>query len=395
MRALRGLLSFSFILLSIEFLDELIFGAGEAAWPLIRDDLSLNYIQIGALLALPRLFSGVIEPFLGILADTSRRRALILGGGLILIASLALTAASGSFLPLLISFLLYSPASGAFVSLSQAALMDAEPARHEQNMARWTFAGSLGVVAGPLALGAAYLFGADWRGLFLVFALLALLIWLLARRYPFPAPVEAASPPRLKETLSAGLRQAFAALRRGEVLRWLILLEFGDLMLDVLLGFLALYMVDAAGATQAQAGLAVGVWTVSGLIGDLLLIPLLERFPGIPYLRLSALLEFLLFSAFLLTPSYPARLVLLALLGLFNSGWYAILRSRLYTAMPGRSGLSLTVDNLAGLIGGLLPLGLSWVAQEYNIQAAMGLMLLGPLALLIGLPRGAPLQKVD
>jgi hypothetical protein len=31
--------------------------------------------------------------------------------------------------------------------------MDIDPARHEQSMARWTFVGSLGVVAGPLALG--------------------------------------------------------------------------------------------------------------------------------------------------------------------------------------------------------------------------------------------------
>lgn len=41
------------ILLLIEFLDELVFGAGEAAWPLIRDDLALSYDQIGLLLGIP------------------------------------------------------------------------------------------------------------------------------------------------------------------------------------------------------------------------------------------------------------------------------------------------------------------------------------------------------
>jgi hypothetical protein len=35
------------IFLLIEFLDELVFGATEAAWPLVRSDLGLNYSQIG------------------------------------------------------------------------------------------------------------------------------------------------------------------------------------------------------------------------------------------------------------------------------------------------------------------------------------------------------------
>jgi hypothetical protein len=37
---------------AIEFLDELVFGASEAAWPLIRDDLG-HYLQIGVLLSPP------------------------------------------------------------------------------------------------------------------------------------------------------------------------------------------------------------------------------------------------------------------------------------------------------------------------------------------------------
>ncbi len=40
--------------LLIEFIDELVFGVEAAAWPLIRDDLALNYIQIGLALSLPR-----------------------------------------------------------------------------------------------------------------------------------------------------------------------------------------------------------------------------------------------------------------------------------------------------------------------------------------------------
>ena len=133
---------FILTLLAIEFLDEFIFGAQEAAWPLVRTDLGLSYVQIGLLLGLPGVVSSLVEPFLGILGDVWKRNVLILGGGLVFALALLLTALSQSFPVLLTSFILFYPASGAFVSLSQATLMDTDTARHEQNMARWASAGA-------------------------------------------------------------------------------------------------------------------------------------------------------------------------------------------------------------------------------------------------------------
>jgi len=382
-RTLRHAAVFTLTLLAIEFLDEFVFGAREAAWPLIRTDLGLSYAQVGLLLGLPSLVSSLVEPFLGILGDIWRRRVLILGGGVVFALALLLTALSQDFPVLLISFITFYSASGAFVSLSQATLMDADPARHEQNMARWTFAGSLGVVAGPIALGVAAMLNLGWRGLFLVFAGLTLIP--LAVAYRFRSAIGQRESERTD--FKAGMVDALRALRRGEVLRWLTLLEFSDLMLDVLLGFLALYFVDVVGATPAQAGAAVAVWTGLGLLGNLLLIPLLERVRGLRYLRLSAVAELVLFPAFLLVPGFGAKLMLLGLLGLFNAGWYSILQAQLYSAMPGQSGTVMTVGNVFGLVGGLVPLGLGLVAERFDLAVTMWLLLLGPLALVIGIPR--------
>jgi len=379
----RNTAVFSLTLLFIEFLDEFVFGAREAAWPLIRTDLSLSYAQIGLLLGVPSLVSSVVEPFLGILGDVWRRRVLILGGGALFALALLLTALSQSFVILLISFALFYPASGAFVSLSQATLMDLAPSRHEQNMARWTLAGSLGVVAGPLALGAATRLGLGWREPFLLFAGLALIMLAVASRFRVANGQQKSE----RADFKAGMIDALRALRRGEVLRWLTLLQFSDLMLDVLLGFLALYFVDVVGVTPARASAAVAVWTGLGLLGDLLLIPLLERVRGLRYLRLSAAVELVLFPAFLLIPNVWAKFVLLGLLGFFNAGWYSILKAQLYSAMPGQSGTVMTVGNIFGLVGGLLPLGLGLVAERFALTATMWLLLLGPAALLIGIPR--------
>jgi FSR family fosmidomycin resistance protein-like MFS transporter len=395
-RHLRSAGMFGLALLVIEFLDEFVFGAREAAWPLIRADLNLSYVQIGLLLSLPNLVSSIVEPFLGVLGDVWKRRVLILGGGVCFALALLLTAASQSFIALLLSFMLFYPSSGAFVSLSQATLMDTDSGRHEHNMARWTLAGSLGVVTGPLALGTAALLHIGWRGLFGFFSALSLVVLATVWRFPSRTFQPASDPDAQPHTPTAGsltsnflngLAEAIRAMRRVEVLRWLTLLQFSDLMLDVLLGFLALYFVDVVGVTPAQAGLAVATWTGVGLLGDFLLIPLLERVRGLSYLRVSGVIELVLFSAFLLTPIVLHKFVLLGLMGLFNAGWYSILKARLYSSMPGQSGTVMTVGNIFGLAGGLIPLALGWVAERYDLRVTMWLLLLGPVALMIGLPR--------
>ncbi|MBN2386632.1 MAG: MFS transporter [Anaerolineales bacterium] len=376
----------TFFFLLIEFLDELVFGVNEAAWPLMRTDLSLSYAQIGLLLSVPGIVSAVVEPFLGILGDVWKRRVLILGGGIGFALACLLTGLSPTFAVLMLALCLFYPSSGAFVSLSQASLMDLAPERHEHNMARWTFAGSLGVVIGPLLLGGMAALGFGWRGVFLalggVTVLVLLVVW---RRIP-QSPAQVSDLPSFG-SLWSGIHGALSALRRKEVLRWLILLEFSDLMLDVLLGFLALYFVDVANLTVSQAALGIAVWAGVGLLGDFLLIPLLERVKGLDYLRLSVVLELLLFPAFLVLPNLVVKVVLLGLLGLFNSGWYAILQARLYSTMPGQSGTVMTVSNVTGLFGKLLPFGIGLAAQAFGLGPAMWLLLLGPLALLVGLPR--------
>jgi MFS transporter, FSR family, fosmidomycin resistance protein len=387
---LRHLSFFVLTLLVIEFLDEFVFGVREAAWPLIRDDLGLDYAQVGLLLGLPNVVSSIVEPFLGILGDVWRRRVLVLGGGVLFSVALLLTAFSGSFAVLLLSFVLLYPASGAFVSLSQATLMDTDTARHEHNMARWTFAGSLGVVGGTLAMSASAAAGLGWRWLFVALAGVSLLAVLAASRSRFPRVTtedEDEDEDEGSPGFRAGAVNAVRALKRREVLRWLTLLEFSNLMLDVLLGYLALYFVDEVNVSPETAALAVTVWTVVGLVGDFLLIPLLERVQGLSYLRVSAVAELLLFPAFLLAPDLWMKFVLLGLLGFFNAGWYAILQGRLYSAMPGQSGTVMTLNNVFGLVAGLLPLALGIVAERAGLTSMMWLLLIGPVALLIGLPR--------
>ncbi len=380
---------FALTLLAIEFIDEFFGGVHEAAWPLIRGDLGLTYIHIGLLHTIPGVLGNIIEPFIDILSDVWRRRVLILGGGCVFVLAMILAAISPGFLVLLAAIILFYPASGSFVSLSQAVLMDMDVKRREQNMARWTFAGSLGVAAGPLALGAAVGLGAGWRGAFLAIAAAAaaLLAAVWAQKFPrLPNGNGERKGEGGAPAFIAGFKAAFTALRRGEVVRWIVLLQLGDLMLDVLYGLLALYFVDVAGVSAEQAALGVAVWTVVGLAGDFLLIPLLEKVRGLSYLRISAALMGILFPAFLLVPSLVGKLIILGALGFLNSGWYAILQAQLYASMPGQSGAALAVANVGHMFGALIPLGLGLLAQAAGLNAAMWALMAGPAALFIGIP---------
>jgi MFS transporter, FSR family, fosmidomycin resistance protein len=94
-----------------------------------------------------------------------------------------------------------------------------------------------------------------------------------------------------------------------------------------------------------------------------------------------------LFPAFLLVPGLPAKLVLLALVGLATAGWYSIPKARLYDALSGQSGAALTLGSVAGLVAGTFPLAIGLVAERYGIEVALWLLVAGPLVLLLGVPR--------
>jgi predicted MFS family arabinose efflux permease len=448
--------------LAVELVDELAGGAKAAALPLIRRDLVLSYGQIGLLESVPLLLGSLLELPLGILAGHGRRRRVaVLLGGVVFILSLAGAAAARSFAGLLVAFVVFFPASGAFVSLTQSGLMDADPARREQHMARWGLAGSVGSVAGPALLIAVLAAGGGWRSAYLVLALVAAAAWLgVARNPPQAAPADArpdqpattpadarpdqpattpadarpdqpgttpadarpdqpattpadarpdqpattpadarpdqpattpATHPNQPGAIPAA-RRLLAAPRRPGVLRWLVLLQVSDLLLDVFTGFLALYLVAVVHATPAQAALAVAIRLGAGLAGDAALIRALRHAGGLRLLRASAATAAVAFPGFLLVPGLWPKLVLLACVSVITAPWYPVLQAQLYGSLPDQSGVVVSLSSAAGLLGGAAPLAIGLLAQRFGLAWALAGLAIAPLCLLGGLwrsPSGA------
>jgi MFS transporter, FSR family, fosmidomycin resistance protein len=347
---------------------------------------------------------------MGVLAGQGRRRRLvILGGGIVFLITLLAVASARSFAVLLAAFVAFYPASGAFVSLTQAEVMDAQPDRQAQVMARWDLAGAAGAVAGPLLLTAVLASGVGWRAGFLVLAGISALIWLgaLLRGRPQPGgradaadaagaaadAAGAAAEEAEQRPWTARFGEIGTALRDWGTLRWLLLIEVADLLVDVFTGFLALYLVDVAHLTPAFAALAIAVRLGAALAGDAALIVILERVSDLTVLRVSAAAAALLYPAFLLVPGVVPKLAVLAVLSAVTAPWYPVLQARLYGSLPGRSSVAVTLSSAAGLAGGLGPLTVGLVAQSFGLSWALAGLVLVPVAVLLVPGRGGPTAR--
>ena len=222
-------------------------------------------------------------------------------------------------------------------------------------MARWTFAGAVGAVAGPLLLAGFVLRRPRLaRALRRASPSVALVLVVRARRVPDDG--------RRRGAARASGRRC-ARSRRREVFRWLFLLELSDLLGDVFLGFLALYLVDEAGdlgRDRRPRGRRLDRRRArrrrrddpAARAGRRPALPARER--GAPRRRSSS-------------PSCSSRRSRRSSSSSPRSrsssaGWYSVLQARLYGALGGGSGLVLTV-------GALFPLNAVAAARESPLLA--------------------------
>lgn len=381
---MQTLIPLSLIFLLVEFFDELAYGIQGATLPVIRSELNLSYAQVGLLLGVPVVIGAIVEPILMLLGDTRLRKSLVLGGGMLMSLAIAMIASTAGFSMLLLAMILAYSSSGAFVTLSQATLMDINPGRETKMMARWTLSGSLANTLGPLLAGAGFALALGWRWNFAALALFGVALSASMLLRPFP---------KRNDQLTAGsgfpelLRNLLRAARKPGMMRWILLLQFSDLMLDVFVGYVALYFTDVVGTSPALASLALGTLMVSGLVADTLLIPLLERFPGKTIVRASATVAAALYAAWLLAPWVAAKYALLAAVGVARLGWYSVLKGEAYATAPGQSGTVNALTSLARLFGGALTWLIGWIAGSAGLPIAMSILLIGPLALILLVPK--------
>jgi FSR family fosmidomycin resistance protein-like MFS transporter len=177
-------------------------------------------------------------------------------------------------------------------------------------------------------------------------------------------------------------REVLAALRDWGTVRWLVLLQVADLLVDVFTGFLALYLVDVEHLRPAVAALAIAIRLGASLAGGGVLIAVLERVGDLTVLRATAVAAALLYPGFLLVPGVVPKLAILAVLSAATTPWYPLLQARLYGSLPGRSPVAVTLSSAAALAGGLGPLAVGLAAQAFGLPWAMAGLAVVPVVVL-------------
>ncbi len=171
--------------------------------------LGLGAWQVGVLSATTLLGSATLTLLLGAHGHRFHHRALLLGAALLMAATGLLFAGLSSFWPLLVVAFLgtLNPSSGdvsVFLPLEHARLAEAAQGDARTRLfARYSLVGALFAAVGALAAGVPdILVGLGWsrlaglRAMFVLYALVGALVWLIYRRLPEPPAHARPAPPQ-------------------------------------------------------------------------------------------------------------------------------------------------------------------------------------------------------
>ena len=108
-------------------------------------------------------------------------------------------------------------------------------------------------------------------------------------------------------------------------------------------------------------------------------------------MRVTAVFQGIAFSTSLLIPVFISKLIAIVFVNIFNTGWYPILKGQLYSALPGQSASIMAIEAVTTPLAKLLPLVIGLLADQFGLDVAIWLLVLGSITIFIGVPRKFPL----
>lgn len=227
-----------------------------ALLPVIIDKLSLSLAMAGSLTAIQQV-PGLINPFIGYLADRVSLRYFVILAPAITATLIGGLGFAPSYLALLVIFFLTGISVAAFHAPAPAMIGRITGKQVGKGMSYFMAAGELARTLGPLvAVWAISLWTLDgiWRLSVIGWATSLILYW---RLRSVPA----------RTNKNAGLRQAFPAMRRLfiPIMVFTLLRNF---LVECLVTYLPVYM-DSKGASLWVAGASLSILELAGVAGAL------------------------------------------------------------------------------------------------------------------------------
>jgi MFS family permease len=376
--AFRRLPTLMLALLFVDFIDEFSSGVGPIGTPGLRAEFALRYsVAAFVIFTGPRLAGLILEPPLFLLADRHPKKWFICGG-FVAMGLIDLTIGfSTTFVVVAAALMLSGVASGAGVSLSQAALMDTYPADRERLMTRWVFMGAAGDLATPALFWLLALFALGWRSAFMITGAMVLVYSVVLLRQRFPPQAPQAEDDDEIPILEA-LRLAF---RDRKLLMWLFASWTCGLMDELLVAFGALHLRDGLGADSETRSLILMAMMAGALLGLALLDRLLARFDPLKLLTTSCVGTTVSYLAWLSATDPVSSGFWIFSSGLFIGTLYPLAKAQAYRALPGRSGMLNAIAHVFTPLDLLMPIAMGLIADRFGLLPALALLLLQPLSL--------------
>lgn len=362
----------------LHFATDLNQGALPALLPFFKQKFALTYAVTGTIVFFTNLFSSIVQPLFGYIADRKPLRWLLPLSPLIASSGMALSGFAPSFLLLIpmvvisgIGVALFHPEAfkGAYSHAGQ---------RKATGVSLFAFGGSMGIAVGPIyALTAVSRVGMEGTLALLLPATVGLFLFLLVANQGPEAPREA-SPSHKHGPLSRTQKVAFILLVFLAVFRaWT---QFG------ILSYIPFYWIEHLKGDPVMAGKLVSTFLISGAIGTLLGGAVADRVGHKRFLLVTLLISVPLLQGLFYFRG-PSLFVLLAVAGailISSFGTTTVMGQVLlpqYVGMASGIMVGLTIST-----GGLGLTLLGAIADRWGVPVALRTTTLLPLcAFLIGL----------
>lgn len=362
----------------LHFATDLNQGALPALLPFFKQKFALTYAVTGAIVFFTNLFSSIVQPLFGYIADRKPLRWLLPLSPLVASSGMALSGLAPSFLLLIpmvvisgIGVALFHPEAfkGAYSHAGQ---------RKATGVSLFAFGGSMGIALGPVyALTAVSWLGMEGTLTLLLPATIGFFLFLFAVNREPEAPRQVASSIDHKP-LSRTQKVAFVLLVLLAIFRaWT---QFG------IASYIPFYWIEHLGGDPVTAGKLVSTFLISGAVGTLLGGAVADRVGHKSFLLVTLLVSVPLLQGLFYFKG-PLLFVLLAAAGAILISSFGTTTAMGQVLLPQYVGMASGI--MVGLTvstGGLGLTLLGAVADRWGVPVALRATTLLPLcAFLIGL----------
>lgn len=344
-------------------LNDLIQALLPAIFPMLKDQYTLTFGQIGGIALVYQITASLLQPWIGLYTDKHPKPYLLPAGMVMTLLGIGLLSISGSYEMLLVSAAIVGVGSATFHPEASRVARMASGGRFGTAQSTFQVGGNSGSAIGPLLAAAIVVpYGQSAIAWFMLFALLA--IWVLWQLTKWTLQHGQARTNSLARNHAVGLSRR-DMLQAVVVIAILMFAKF--VYIAAFTNYFTFYLIQRFGITVQQSQIYLFIFLAAVAAGTFFGGPVGDRIGRKAVIWIS----FLGVAPFALALPYASLFwtaVLAITIGLVMSSAFAALVVYAQEAVPGRVGMvSGTMFGLMFGIGGVAAAGLGQLADARGV----------------------------